>query len=236
MTLADLMRALWKRWYVVAVAAALTLGLAYLSTRTEPMYQARTEVVFLAPTSTRYPNELVTSSESLIFTAGIVAERINGAGEQLKFGSAAATPIGSPDITETTWIRLLDTGNQWIAAFEQQVLVISTVGTTPERAQDRVREAYALIEDELRALESEHGVDPINSIGLRMSPEAPQIVEVDGSGPRAAGMTLVLGVLGTIAVVVILEVRASARNDPEQKRGRSVRRRRAQVEADAPRL
>lgn len=236
MTLADLIRALWRRWYIVLAAAVISVGLAYLATRTEPMYHSRTEVVFLAPASARYPNELVTSSESLILTAGIVAERINGAGERLDFGSAAANPIGSPGIEEATWIKLLDTGNQWVSAFEQQVLVVDAVGTTPERAEERIQAAYTLIQEELTALESEHGVDPINGIGLRMSPEAPQIVEVDGSGARAAGMTLFLGLLGTIAIVVGLEIRTSMRSDPEQRVNRSVRRRRKRARELAPRL
>lgn len=236
MTLTDLMRALWRRWYIVLIAAVITLGLAYLSTRTEPMYHARTEVIFLAPASARYPNELVTSSESLILTAGIVAERINGAGEQLKFGSAAASPIGSPDIKETTWIKLLDTGNQWVSAFEQQALVIDAVASTPERVQERVQDAATLIREKLTDLESEHGVAPINGIGLRMSPEAPQVFKVDGSSARAAGMTVVLGILGTIAIVVGLEVRSSARTEPDTQATRSRKRRRGRVAADAPHL
>jgi hypothetical protein len=232
MTLADLMRALMRRWYLVLLVMSAALVLAFLATRSEPMYHARTEVVFLAPSSARYPNELVTSSESLILTAGAVSERINGAGRRLDFGASTVNPVGSPDTGEDTWITLLDTGNQWVPAFEHQVLVIDATGTTPERAEARIAEAADLVRTELIALEDEQGVDEINRIGLRLSPETPQITVIDGSSARAAGMTLFLGLLASIAIVVVLEVRGSKAQDEAAKtrltrhRRRRVRRRR----------
>lgn len=217
MTLADLMRALLRRWYVVLLVMGISFGLAYTATRTEPVYHARTEVVLLAPASARYPNELVTTSESLILTAGILAEQINGTEQRLKFGSALVNPVGSPGIGEDTWIQLLDTGNQWVPAFEQQVLVVDATGTTPERVSERIVSATDLIRTELAALERDQGVEGVNSIGIRSSPETPRIDEIDGSGMRAAGMTLVLGVLATIGVVTILEVRRSARAEASSR-------------------
>lgn len=236
MTLTDLMRALWRRWYVVLFGIAVSLGLAFLATRAEPVYHGRTEVVLLAPASTRYPNELVTSSESLILTAGIISKRINGAEERLKFGSSQVNPVGVPDTGEHTWIQLLDTGNQWVPIFDEQLLLVDAIGSTPEQAKERIDAAAALIRSELVALEREQGVDPLNDIGLRMSPEAPRITKIDGSGARAAGMTLVLGVLGTIALVVGLEVRTSMRIDPTQHPGLRARRRRHRRGQAAARL
>lgn len=226
MTLTDLMRALWRYWYVVALGLAVSLGLAYLATRAEPVYHMRTEVVFLAPTSPRNPNELITSSESLILTAGVVSKRINGAEERLRFGSPLVNPVGTPYADEHTWVQLLDAGNQWVPIFNEQLLLVDVIGDTHAQAEERMKTATDLIRAELQSLQDEQGVDATNRIGLRISPEAPKITKIDGSSARAAGMTLVLGALGTLAIVVILEVRTSMAIDSTQSPTLRRRRRR----------
>jgi len=206
MTLTDLVRALLRRWPIVALGLVLTIGFAYLSTLTQPTFHARTEVVFLAPTSLRNPNELVTSSESVIITAGAVMKRINGAEPALQFNSQMVNPVGSPDTGENTWIRLLDAGNQWVSNFDDQVLLVDAVGSTREEAERRILAASDRIGEELASLQVDQGTDPINYISTRMSPESPAIREIGGSGVRSAGMTLLIGFLATVALTVVLEV------------------------------
>lgn len=185
-----------------------TFATAVFATRAEPIYHARTEVVFLAPPSARYPNELMTKTESLIITAGIVAKRINGADPHIKFGSAKTTPVGAPSDGRTTWIGLLDTGTQWVSVFDDQVLVIDAVGATPEEVSRRIDDASALVDDQLRALQTQMKVDPVNEITTRISPPAPVVEEVSGSRVRAIVMTVAIGVFLIIALVIVLEVRS----------------------------
>jgi len=232
MTFADLLRALARRWPIVLLGVVASVGLAFLATRAEPVYTARAEMVFLAPSSARYPNELITSSESVIITAGIVAKRINGADAKLKYGSPFVNQVGAPDDGEHTWIQLLDTGTQWASAFDDQLLVITTVGATPDEVRERVRAAADLVKSELKAAQDEKAVDPINEITARLSPAEPVITEIDGSGARAAGMTLVLGLLATATVVVVFEVLPSG---TERSRGASARAPRSRRATSEPR-
>lgn len=208
MTLADLLRTLRRWWPIVIVGLLATTGTAVLATRATPVYHARTEVVFLAPPSTRYPNELVTKTESLIVTAGIVAKRINGADTRIKFGSATTTPVGAPDDGRTIWVNLLDTGTQWVSVFNDQILVVDAIGATPDEVAQRIDDASALIDDQLQELQTRMKVDPVNAITTRMSPPAPVVETVVGSRIRAIGMTLGVGGFLTLALVVVLEVRS----------------------------
>lgn len=225
MTLADLLRAFVRRWPIVLVGVLLSVGVAYLATRTEPAYHARAEAVFLAPSSTRYPNELVTTTESIIISAGAVAKRLNGPDPGLKFGTQDVNPVGAPPGNGDTWIQLVDAGNQWVSNFDDQVLLIDSMGSTPVEAEAQVLEAAERIKEEVAALQREQGVDPINDITVRLSPGVPVVTEIDGSGVRAGGMSFVIGVILTAGLVVVLEVRsrrresAAAPEEPHRRRG-----------------
>jgi hypothetical protein len=208
MTLTDLLRILRKWWLIVLVGLLATTATAVFATRATPAYHARTEVVFLAPPSARYPNELVTTTESLIVTAGVVAKRINGADSRIKFGSATTTPVGAPDDGRTVWVNLLDTGTQWVSIFDDQILVVDAIGASPSEVSQRIDDASALITEQLRELQTQMNVGPANEITTRMSPPAPVVEEVTGSRARALGMTLALGGFLTVALVVVLEVRS----------------------------
>ncbi|KDA04886.1 hypothetical protein DC31_01955 [Microbacterium sp. CH12i] len=213
MTLADLLRALLRRWPVVLVGLAITAGVTVIGTSASPVYHSRTEVVFLAPVSARYPNELVTQTESLIVTAGAVARRINGAESPVMYGSSLANPVGAPGNGEKTWISLISIGTQWVPVFDDQVLLIDAIGDTPEKVTDRIQTADEEIRGALLDLQMEQGVNPVAHITTRMSPAEPVVAEIKGSRVRAMGMTAVIGGLLTIAAVVVLEVRSRSPRD-----------------------
>lgn len=206
MTLADLTRACMRLWPVVLVGAIVTVFFAAVVIRPDSLYRSRTEVVFVAPVSTHNPNELTTSSESLIIMAGAVAKRINGPHTDLDYNNPSANPVGSHESDAQTWIRLLNTGTQWVPIYDDQILLVDAVGSTPAEVTQRIDDAVALIQSELTALQREQGSDPIDDIKIRVSPAVPAVVEVDGSRIRAVGMTLLLGLGGTLAVVVVNEV------------------------------
>lgn len=212
----DLFRTLRRRWLIVAIGLLLSVGCAYLATRAEPVFHARTEVVFLAPTSVRNPNELVTGSESIIITAGIVMKRLNGPDPVLQFNSQSVNPVGAPDTGRDAWIRLLDSGNQWVPNFDDQILVVDAVGATSEEAQQRVAVAVERIDQELASLQAELGSDPINDIHTRLSPDPPVVSEIGPSSTRAVGSILAIGLLATISIAVLVDIRSSGR-----KSGRS---------------
>jgi hypothetical protein len=211
MTLTDLLHAVGRRWPLLLVGLLVTLPLAYLAAKPAAVYDARTQVVFMAPSSLDNPNELVTQAESVIITAGIVAKRINGAERPLLYGSPDVNPVGVPDVGDT-WIQLLNTGTQWVPAFDEQVLLVDTVGATRDEAAAKMDAAITRIRTILNQLQREQRVAPINDIATIASPDPARITRIEGSGLRAAGMTVAIGLFLTLTAVITLEVRRSARS------------------------
>lgn len=207
MGLWELVVALIRRWPVVIVASVLAASLGFLATRDHAVYWTRTEVAFLAPPSTRYPNSLQTRSEDLIITAGVVAKRAVGAGKDLKYGSIEPTLLGTRGATDGYWIRLPDSGGQWTTNFSDQVLLIDVVGSSPERVRQLQEEAISRIRRELDILQDEQEVNRYARIAIRETPELSAISRVGGSRLRALGMILVLGGAATITVVLTLRRR-----------------------------
>jgi hypothetical protein len=65
-------------------------------------------------------------------------------------------------------------------------------------------------------------VAPINDITTISSPDPARITRIEGSRPRAAGMTAAIGLFLTLTAVIALEVRRGARSpngpSPEVRR------------------
>lgn len=206
MTLWDLARAALRRWIVLVAGAAVTLGIMYGTTLDDGVFWSRTQVVFLAPPSTAYPNALNTKSEDLIITAGVVAKTVAGPDAVAKYASSDATLVGE-GVRDGWSIRLPDTGGQWATHFAEQVLYVEVVGATAAEVEARQGEIIAQIAEELDRLQRDAGVAPVNDITVTVAPESTVVHHVQGSRARSAGMAGLLGACATFAVIVVLETR-----------------------------
>ncbi len=204
MTLWDFFAACLRRWPIVLVGVVCTGLAAFALLSDKGVYYTRTQIVFLAPSSSYYPNTLATQSEDIIDTAGVVAKRITGPGPVTKFASPDVTLIGR-GIRDGWSLTLPDTGGQWGTNFQSQILYLEIVA--PDRATVLERQTTLLkrVQDELDALQRERGVEPINDITVQAAPRSTVIYHVGGSKPRALGMTAALGVGITAAAVVLAE-------------------------------
>jgi len=170
------------------------------------VYFTRTEIVFLAPTSSANPNALRTQSEDIIDLAGVVAKRLAGPGEVTKFGSPDVMLAGL-GVRDGWSLGLPDTGGQWGTNFATQQLVLDIVAPTRERVEQRQDELVEQIMTELHELQRDKGVDPVNEVTAMVAPQTAIIHHIGGSRPRALAMTAALGLGATIAVVTLLEHR-----------------------------
>jgi hypothetical protein len=213
MTLWDFFAACLRRWPIVLVGVVCTGLAAFALLSDKGVYYTRTQIVFLAPSSSYYPNTLATQSEDIIDTAGVVAKRITGPGPVTKFASPDVTLIGQ-GIRDGWSLTLPDTGGQWGTNFQSQILYLEIVA--PDRATVLERQTTLLqrVQDELDALQRERGVEPINDITVQAAPRSTVIYHVGGSKPRALGMTAALGVGITAAAVVLTERLARRRPRP----------------------
>lgn len=206
MTVWDLVRTALRRWPIVAAGAVVTLVAVYGTTLDDGVYWSRAQVVFLAPASTDNPNMLRTTSEDVIITAGVVAKAVVGPAAMTKYASPDVTLIGE-GVRDGWSLRLPDTGGQWATHFNQQVLYVEVVAATPQEVEDRQTVLVDLIAGELRSLQEDAGVAPVNNITVTVAPESSVIHHVQGSPIRSAGMVGVLGVGATCAVLILAEAR-----------------------------
>jgi len=204
MTLWEFFAACLRRWPIVLVGVVCTAIAAFAVMSDKGVYYTRTQIVFLAPSSSYYPNTLATQSEDIIDTAGVVAKRIIGPGPVTKFASPDVTLIGE-GIRDGWSLGLPDTGGQWGTNFQTQILNLEIVAPARETVLQRQTEMLQRVHDELDALQRERGVEPINDITVQAAPRSTIIYHVGGSKPRALGMVAALGLGVTAALVVVAE-------------------------------
>lgn len=228
MTLWDVLRAAVRRWPVLVAGLALTVGTMAFVHEDRSVYWTRTDLVFLAPTSTQFPNALRTTSADLIVTAGLIAKKMNGPARTLKFTSPDVGLIG--DGVHDGWsVRLPDTGGQWAPNFADQILIVEVDGpdarTVAARRSRLVRRAQQI----LTGLQVERKVPPRSRISIVESPGHAITYRVGGSPPRALLMTGLLGVGTTVVLVLVVDARASTRRratasqQPPERRYRVLR-------------
>ncbi|WP_199245802.1 hypothetical protein [Leifsonia sp. AG29] len=204
MTLWDFFRACLRRWPIVLVGLLCTVLAGYLAISDKGVYYTRTQLVFLAPSSTYYPNTLATQSEDIIDTAGVVAKRITGPGQQTKYASPDVTLIGI-GIRDGWSLVVPDTGGQWGTNFESQILNLDIVAPDRATVERRQTDLIERVKKELDAIQREKHVAPINDITVTTAPRSTVIYHVGGSRPRALGMALVLGLGVTAGAVIAVE-------------------------------
>ena len=206
MALWELIRAALRSWPIVLAGAVVTLVVAYGTTLDDGVFWSRTQVVFLAPASTDYPNTLRTTSEDIIITAGVVAKAVAGPDRVAKYASPDATLVGE-GVRDGWSVRLPDTGGQWATHFQQQVLYVEVVAASVEEVDQRQAVIVDRIEEELHELQRDAGVAPVNEITVTVAPESSVVHHVQGSSMRSVGMVGVLGVGATCAVLGLVEAR-----------------------------
>lgn len=190
---------------VVLPSGFLATAVAALIVVNNPgVYYSEVDVMFLAPASSRYPNTLVTTSGSIVSTAGLVESRINGPdGGAVRPASSSATILGMGQMDGYS-VRLPDNGGQWAPDFNEQLLTVQAAGPDPDVVNQVRDRLVAAIRQDLADLQDEAGVATVNRISTRLSPSVPSTIYNDGDRKRALGMTLLLGagVTGALAALV----------------------------------
>jgi hypothetical protein len=202
----DVTRVLLRYWAVVLLGALCTAGAGLMAISDDGVYFTRTELAFLAPTSTLYPNALRTQSEDIIDTAGVVAKRVMGPGKVTKFAAPDVTLVGR-GVRDGWSIGLPDTGGQWASNYATQMLVLDVVGPTRESVEARQAELVRQVQRELLRLQEDAAVAPVNRITVLPAPESTVIFHVGGNRPRALAMTAFLGMAVTLTIVLAAERR-----------------------------
>lgn len=204
MTIWDLLAACGRRWLVLLLGLGLTICSIVAVGLSPGVYWAQGDMVFLPPTSNRFPNTLSNGSESLIMAAGLVERDLDEA-SQLSGTSSANVTLVDIGVTDGELVRLPNLGGQWANNFSQPLLDVQVVGSTPEEVEQRFLALRKAIIDDLDRRQDEAGVDAYNRISIQSTPAMVEVEYRHGNDTRAAIVLLVLGVGLTLTAVVFFD-------------------------------
>ena len=213
MTTGLLLATVARRWYVALLGLCLTLAACLAVHQNTGLYWTQVDVVFLAPKSARYPNNIESTSASLIATAGLVGAELNKGREVPATSSAGATLAGM-GVKDGYLIRVPNSGGQWALNYDRPVLDVQVISPDRDQVTARLDELVRRIDAELFRLQATDGVRSTDYITTTSAPRGTQIFYLNGKPLRATVATLLLGVAGTalacLAVDALLRRRARA--------------------------
>lgn len=202
MTAWDLFAIAIQRWVVTLICVVLTAGAVLWTVKSPPLYFVQVHVVLLPPV-TADGNGLAVASRSVIDLAGVVARAIGGSGGQSQPVSDGVTLPGE-GIRSGYSIRQPNTGGQWKFSFDQPVLDVQAVDSTPAKAEAQVQLALGEIKRTLVSLENGQGTSMQNRARISLNPATPQVFEESGSRTRAATASAFTGIIVTMALLSAL--------------------------------
>ncbi|HOZ57548.1 MAG TPA: hypothetical protein PKY70_05125 [Nakamurella multipartita] len=220
MTAAELLKLALRRWYILLLGAALTVGAAWSVAHPAGVYWTRSDVTLLPPAEFYYPNQLEDPQYSLAALAGLVASEYNGSDRLIPTSSSDTTLYGLGERSGVD-VRVPNLGNQWVPLYTSPTIAVQVVDSDPAVVAEKLQEAVARLDQLLTAKQDDLHIAP----GMRATLFAPQtepsVYYVAGSRPRAFGGMVVLGIALTL-MAVYLSDRIRFRRRRTAERARSV--------------
>lgn len=204
MTSRDLLRLVFRRWYLMVLGAALSLALLSVVWKQPGVYWTQFDVVVLEPTSRLNPNSIEDPRFSMAPMAGVMVTEVNGDRRVPVLASPDTTLYGE-GLREGTRVRVPNTGSQWLPMYSQPRIDVQVVSRDPAQVERRAQEATARLRAALDRRQDELGVTPRVRMSTISSPRDPIIAHVTGNRSRAALGTALLGATLTTGAVYLLE-------------------------------
>lgn len=211
MTVADLLRVLLRRWYLVLVGAALSLAAVYVTTHQAGVYWTRFEVVVLPPIErVTNPNSLERGPYDLTSLAGAVVTQFND-GRHPQQMSTADTTLYGEGMRAGSAVRLHNAGSQWMQIHDRPVIDVQVVGPDTGHVERESRRILERLDVILHERQEEIGIAESARASAISSPTRPTVAWIGGSRSRAALATGLLGALLTVLAVVWVDRRLARR-------------------------
>lgn len=203
MTTYDVLQILWRRWKLVVACLLVTMVTAAVVSAPITVYWSKTDVLFVYP-GPRNSNSLVTTSDSVIATAGLIAVQVNSTAHNPRLSTDDVSIVDAGIFTGSL-IRLPNSGGQWAVNFNKPMLNVQVSGSDPEEVRSRAAAEVAQILGILKQRQAAAHVTPAELITARPSPALPVVEASRGSRIRALAGLLVLGLGLTFAVVLFFD-------------------------------
>lgn len=201
MTTQDVVRALVRRWYIVLLGLAVSLGALFDVVHVAPTYFTQYSVVLLPPRSQLYPNTIEDPHYYMSQLAGLVVTEYNGGVRTPLLGSGNTTLYGE-GIHEGSRVRVPNEGSQWEPIFSKPNIDVQVVGADPVKVEAQATKISAGVQDTLNQLQNAAHVQPSMRVTALVSSQDPIVVQVRGSRMRAVLGVIVLGASLTLIVTV----------------------------------
>jgi len=210
MTAWDLFSIAAQRWLIALLGVLLTVAMVVVVSDAQPSYLAQVRVVLLPPASAQ-PNGYTDAGGSLISLAGVVALTVEGADVSAEAVSEDVTLTGEGRRQGYT-VRQPNSGGQWQYRFDEPILDVQAVGSTPADAEGQLDAALRRVDSALADIQDGEDVPAASRVRTVLNPEVAQVTEVGGSVARAMLATTVLGLLLTVSVLGYLGPRRRERS------------------------
>lgn len=218
MTARDFLAAALRRWYVVVLGAALTLGAFTVVQRQAPVFFTQYNIVLVGPSGTEEDNNVLENPRyGLQPLVGVISTDLNEGHPPLLTGDVDATMVGM-GAREGVQVRVPNLGTQWRPLFSANYLDVQVAARTPEDVEALAAQTSARVADLLEQRQDELGVPGNLRARAVPSSEDPIVYPMAGSRSRALAATGLTGVALTAVLVFWLE-RWRPRRRPTQAPG-----------------
>ncbi|WP_310527816.1 hypothetical protein [Nocardioides sp.] len=204
MTSRDLITAMLRRWYVMVVGAALSVGALYVSINQPPVYWTQYNVLLVGPAGAEGTDVLDDPVYALPPLVGVLATELNHGHPPMLTGDVDATMVGQGRL-DGVQFRAPNLGTQWRPIFSANYLDVQVAGRTPDEVSAAAASATRDVVSRLEAEQDNLGIPTeLRARAVPSSPD-PTIYAVTGSRARTAGATGLLGASITVVLVYWLE-------------------------------
>lgn len=200
MTSRDLLRVVFRRWYLILFGALLTVGVLYGAMHRPGVYFTKYFVVVLPPRSDLRPNNIEDPRYELTPMAGVIVTDYNAGKREPLLGSADTTLYGE-GLRSGSRVRLPNDGSQWQPIYSKPNIEVQIVAPTAEEVISQSKRISVEITRLLKARQDELGVPQRVRMTALVSPTDPVIAYVWGSRPRTA---LGIGLVGVTTTTVVV--------------------------------
>jgi hypothetical protein len=204
-TARDLLAAALRRWYVVVLGAALTVGAFAVVQRQAPVFFTQYNIVLVGPSGTEEDNNVLEHPRyGLQPLVGVISTDLNEGHPPLLTGDVDATMVGMGERAGVQ-VRVPNLGTQWRPLFSANYLDVQVAARTPDDVEALAAQTSARVADLLEQRQDELGVPGNLRARAVPSSEDPIVYPMAGSRSRALGATGLTGIALTAVLVFWLE-------------------------------
>lgn len=202
MTAADILFAVGRRWYVLLLGLLLTFAGCVVMSPGQHVYSARASVVFLWPGSVTVSPTDDTGIPALVNFAAMVRLALPAANSGESDGGSFGGSLVGAGVRKGYSVILPNSGGQWSQSYNQPLLAIEVVDSTPQAAENQLKSIMRQIDQATSDLQARLNIPATSRVTT--SAGYANIDVVDGgvnSGTRMRGL-LALGSLGVFLSIV----------------------------------